>query len=58
MHIHEVFAKNMLCLLQLTHVYSITEIHNIDDNDPGSIYIKVGFIPFYFKVRDLFQYKI
>lgn len=27
---------------QSTHVYSITEIHHIDDNDFGSIYIKVS----------------
>lgn len=32
------------CLSQFTHVYSIKEIHHIDDDGIGGVYSKVGFI--------------
>lgn len=34
------------CILQFTHVYSIKEIHHIDDNDLGGIYTKVRDLDF------------
>lgn len=34
-------AAHLCGLLQPAHVYSIKEIHHIDDNDLGDIYIKV-----------------
>lgn len=48
-------AARLCCLLQPAHVYSIKEIHHIDDNDLGDIYIKVKYISFFLLLVQLWS---